>query len=384
MRNLLCLSALAAVAERRRSQVGPTAPRSSALTRAPTPASWQGHLPARTRSRRTARCPKPTLAAEMNESVVRGDPSEQEVPLRRRRNRQGAGVVAFAIDAKTGDLTLLNPQSSGGGGPCHLIVDPSGKTVLAANYGGGSCMLHPDRKPTASSAKRRPSISTRARASAGNQEGPHAHSINLDKANKFAFCCDLGLDKVLVYTLRPGQGNADAERPARVRHARRRRPAPFRLPSQRQDGLHQRRNRHDDHRLRLRRRQGGPDAEAGPLDLPKDARTQRGQHRGDRRASVRQVRLRLQPRRHNSIAIFAIDPKTRRTDGGRARGRAASRRRATSPSSRRASTCWSPIRAGNSVISFRIDPDDGRIDADGQQRRSRVAGVRAVSCRLAK
>jgi 6-phosphogluconolactonase len=31
------------------------------------------------------------------------------------------------------------------------------------------------------------------------QEGPHAHSINLDAANRFAFAADLGLDRVLVY-----------------------------------------------------------------------------------------------------------------------------------------------------------------------------------------
>src|SRR5262249_34919151 len=31
------------------------------------------------------------------------------------------------------------------------------------------------------------------------QEAPHAHSINLDPANHFAFVADLGLDAVLVY-----------------------------------------------------------------------------------------------------------------------------------------------------------------------------------------
>src|SRR5438309_1032293 len=31
------------------------------------------------------------------------------------------------------------------------------------------------------------------------QEAPHAHSINLDTANRFAFAADLGLDKVMIY-----------------------------------------------------------------------------------------------------------------------------------------------------------------------------------------
>src|SRR5205807_7953805 len=38
------------------------------------------------------------------------------------------------------------------------------------------------------------------------QEGPHAHSINVDAKNRFAFCADLGLDKVLVYRLDPAKG----------------------------------------------------------------------------------------------------------------------------------------------------------------------------------
>ena len=32
-------------------------------------------------------------------------------------------VSAFAVDPKTGDLTLLNQQASEGTGPCHLVVD---------------------------------------------------------------------------------------------------------------------------------------------------------------------------------------------------------------------------------------------------------------------
>lgn len=33
------------------------------------------------------------------------------------------------------------------------------------------------------------------------QEGPHAHSVNMDPSNRFAIVCDLGLDKVFVYRL---------------------------------------------------------------------------------------------------------------------------------------------------------------------------------------
>ena len=44
--------------------------------------------------------------------------------------------------------------------------------------------------------------------------GPHAHSINLDPANRFAFAADLGLDKVLVYKFDSAQGTLAANEPA--------------------------------------------------------------------------------------------------------------------------------------------------------------------------
>src|SRR5262249_54755894 len=51
--------------------------------------------------------------------------------------KKDGAIKAFALDAKTGTLTFLNEQSSGGNGPCHVVVDKTGKCVLAANYGGG-------------------------------------------------------------------------------------------------------------------------------------------------------------------------------------------------------------------------------------------------------
>src|SRR5262249_52806518 len=51
---------------------------------------------------------------------------------------KGGSVMAFAIDAKTGDLKMLNQQSSKGAGPCHISVDKAGKVALVANYSGGN------------------------------------------------------------------------------------------------------------------------------------------------------------------------------------------------------------------------------------------------------
>jgi 6-phosphogluconolactonase len=113
-------------------------------------------------------------------------------------NRTGA-VSAFSIDPQTGKLGLLNQQSSQGAGPCHLVVDPTGRYVLVANYGGGSVACLPiqedGRLGEATSFVQHEGSSVNPR----RQQGPHAHSINLDAAGRFALVPDLGLDKILIY-----------------------------------------------------------------------------------------------------------------------------------------------------------------------------------------
>jgi len=115
-------------------------------------------------------------------------------------------VSAFSIDRGTGKLTLLNQESSGGAGPAHLIVDKEGRNVLVANYGGGSVAVLPiDRdgklKPVSSFVQH-----TGSSVNPSRQKEPHAHSVNVDASDKFAYVADLGLDKVLVYRFDSAKG----------------------------------------------------------------------------------------------------------------------------------------------------------------------------------
>ncbi len=115
------------------------------------------------------------------------------------QGKPGGGVSAFSIDRATGKLTLLNQESSVGAGPAHLIVDKEGRNVLVANYGGGSVAVLPIDKE----GKVKPASSfvqhTGSSINPSRQKEPHAHSINVDAADRFAYVADLGLDKVLVY-----------------------------------------------------------------------------------------------------------------------------------------------------------------------------------------
>ena len=116
-------------------------------------------------------------------------------------------VSAFAIDPRTHRLKLLNQKPSGGAAPCHLVVDATGKYVLVANYGGGSVSVI--RIEDDGSLGHQSSF-VQHRGSSVNlqrQAGPHAHSINLDAANKFAVAADLGADQLFVYAFDPNRGS---------------------------------------------------------------------------------------------------------------------------------------------------------------------------------
>jgi len=115
---------------------------------------------------------------------------------------KNTGVVSsFAIEKSSGKLSLINQQSSGGAGPCHLVVDRNGLCLLTANYGGGSIASYAIAGDGRLSA---PVSAFQHRGSSinpGRQEGPHAHFITPDPDNRVALVCDLGLDQVLLYDL---------------------------------------------------------------------------------------------------------------------------------------------------------------------------------------
>ena len=73
-------------------------------------------------------------------------------------------VSAFAIDAATGALTLLNQESSGGSGPAHLSVDRAGPHRAGGQLRRRQRRVAADRRRTAGSDRRRRSSCTRDRA----------------------------------------------------------------------------------------------------------------------------------------------------------------------------------------------------------------------------
>lgn len=116
--------------------------------------------------------------------------------------REGA-VAAYRIDPATGNLDLLNRQSSEGQGPCYVSVDQTGRCALVANYGSGGVAALPVAED--GSLRKAKAVIQHEGSSVNpkRQTGPHAHCILPDPENRFAYAPDLGIDKALIYRLDP-------------------------------------------------------------------------------------------------------------------------------------------------------------------------------------
>ena len=137
-------------------------------------------------------------------------------------------VTAFAVDRADGKLKALNTVRSGGAGPTHVSVHPSGRFVLAANYFGGAVAVLPvledgrlgdpsDVKTDAG--KVGPTKATNAPPggfAVSGHDRAHAHMIQADPAGQFVLHTDLGLDRIFVWKLDEKKGTLAANDPPAV------------------------------------------------------------------------------------------------------------------------------------------------------------------------
>jgi 6-phosphogluconolactonase len=112
----------------------------------------------------------------------------------------GDTVSAFAIDHKTGKLTLLNKVSAHGDRANQIVLDPSGKVAVTVTYNSGTVTAY--------------GVEADGRLSEGfytdqhtgeplspRQPGPRAHGVVFSKDSRFAYVAELGLDRVYSYRL---------------------------------------------------------------------------------------------------------------------------------------------------------------------------------------
>lgn len=152
--------------------------------------------------------------SEAKLAVEAADPNFLEIDTSERRLysveksnqfEDGGAVASYRID-DSGSLELLNQQSSGGNGPCHVSVSPDGKIVAVANYSSGSVASYrvgdDGELSQAVSQIQHEGMSVDER----RQKGPHAHSINFSPNGAFAYAADLGADKIFIYLVNQETG----------------------------------------------------------------------------------------------------------------------------------------------------------------------------------
>ncbi len=274
---------------------------------------------------------------------------------------KGGGVSAFRIDAQSGKLTLINRRPSGGNGPCHVTVDKAGRNVLVANYGSGSAAVL---QVGGNGELEGPTATVQHHGKGPDpkrQEGPHAHSANLDAANRFAFIADLGLDQVFVYRLDGDRGRITPNDPPAYHTAPGAGPRHFAFhPDGKRAFVINELNStlsaldYDPARGVLTERQTVSTLPAGwkgsntcaEVVVHPSGRFVYGSNRG-----------------HNSIAAFAIEPDGKlRPVGHQGEGVKTPRNFNIDPSGR-----WMIVanQDGNSLVVFKIDPQTGALSPTG-------------------
>ena len=112
---------------------------------------------------------------------------------------QPGRVSAYAFDRKSGQLSFLNQQLSGGDDPCFITTEPTGKWAVVANYSSGSLSAFPintngSLQPYAQLIQHKGSSVNTQR-----QENAHVHSTFFTPGFQYILAPDLGMDKVMAY-----------------------------------------------------------------------------------------------------------------------------------------------------------------------------------------
>ena len=127
--------------------------------------------------------------------------------------KKSGAVSAFAVDQSTGELRLLNQQPSLGADPCYVDVDAGGRFVLIANYTGGNVAVFPVERDGSLGQATDMKQDRGSSVNRERQEGPHAHCIVLDPTNQFAYSCDLGTDKIMIFRFDARNGKLMPDEP---------------------------------------------------------------------------------------------------------------------------------------------------------------------------
>ncbi len=117
------------------------------------------------------------------------------------QNESTGALSAYALDPDIGEMTLLNQQPTHGTAPCHVAVNREGTFAYVANYGSGTATVFPIQQDGSLALASDTVTFEGSGPNQQRQQSPHAHSVTLDPANRFAFIADLGTDRLMSYRI---------------------------------------------------------------------------------------------------------------------------------------------------------------------------------------
>lgn len=117
------------------------------------------------------------------------------------QGEKSGSITSYRINPADGSLIELSQVASGGGSPCFISVNNSATQAFVANYGGGSISVF----PLLPDGRLQPFSDLKQHSGSGpvenRQSKPHAHSIVLSPKEEFVLAVDLGIDKVITYSI---------------------------------------------------------------------------------------------------------------------------------------------------------------------------------------
>ncbi|QDT70783.1 6-phosphogluconolactonase [Planctomycetes bacterium MalM25] len=113
-------------------------------------------------------------------------------------------IVAWRIVRDEEGLRLeeINAEPTGDGGACHVSVDPTGRVLLSAQYGGGSvCSYRLNEDGAIAARVSHFEHEDPSNVVPGRQKACHPHWTGVSPDNRFVIAPDLGADRVYVHKL---------------------------------------------------------------------------------------------------------------------------------------------------------------------------------------
>jgi 6-phosphogluconolactonase len=127
-------------------------------------------------------------------------------------------ATAFGVDPGSRLLTLLNRGETGGANGVHLAIDPGGRFMVVANYAAGSVAVLPV-LPDGRLANQIQVVALQGEPGPNPKEqaSSHPHHVVFDPSGRFVLVPDKGFDRVFVFRFDKATGKLSPSDPAWVK-----------------------------------------------------------------------------------------------------------------------------------------------------------------------